>query len=176
MCTSAAAALVRHASSPSNCPTYAPHRHPPVISRPHPLPLPLLTPLQPIHNRCTRCRQKFPVVRRGRRTEVADADVMSSPLWDNVRILTLTVDIRVLCTRAESDRLRDVCAWQIRVGNETEEKVPATDDSRHLLRIPSAHCVPFGDAGKLVSRIGTLPLSLPNFGQRSYPCTQERHC
>ncbi|CAM9962438.1 unnamed protein product, partial [Sphacelaria rigidula] len=106
----------------------------------------------------------LPVVRRGTWTQVADACVKSSPLWDNVRTLTLTVNMRVLRAGADSARLRDFCAWQMGIGDGTEEEVPDMDDSRHLIKIPSAHCVPSGDIGNLISRIHTLPLSLSDMG------------
>lgn len=81
-----------------------------------------------------------------------------------MRTLTLTVNMRVLRAGADSDRLRDFCVWQMFVGDGTEDEVPAIDGSRHFIKIPSAHCIPSGDIGELISRIHTLPLSLSDMG------------
>ena len=103
-------------------------------------------------------------MRRGTRAQVVDACVKSSPLWDNVRTLTLTENMRVLRAGPRSDRLRSFCAWQMRIGDGAEENVPAVDDSRSLIKIPPAHCVPSGKIGDLISRIHSFPLSLADMG------------
>ena len=66
-------------------------------------------------------RQVLPVVRRGTRAQVVDACLKCSPLWNRVTVLRLTVNMRVMATRTDNQRLWDFCDWQMRIGDGTEE-------------------------------------------------------
>lgn len=103
-------------------------------------------------------------MRRKTRAQVADARVTSSPQWDSVRTITLTVSMCVLRTGPGSDQLRSFCSLQIRIGDGAEENVRAVDDGRCMIEIPPAHCVPSGEIGELISRIHSLSLPLADVG------------
>ncbi|CAM9905065.1 unnamed protein product, partial [Laminaria digitata] len=66
-------------------------------------------------------RQILPVVRKGTRAQVVSACVNQSPLWREVRLLQLRINMRVLRAGMDDPHLREFCAWQMRIGNGAEE-------------------------------------------------------
>jgi hypothetical protein len=81
-------------------------------------------------------RQILPVVRRGSQAAIEDACLNSSALWDHVRVLRLTENMRVTRTDPLSQGFVE---YLLRIGNGTEptESVGQIDD---CVRIPS-YCV-----------------------------------
>ena len=66
-------------------------------------------------------RQIFAVVRNGARAQVVSACVNQSPLWRKVQPLHLRVNMRVLRGGMGDPHLRDLCDWQMKIVNNTEE-------------------------------------------------------
>lgn len=71
--------------------------------------------------------------------------------WRDVRILPLTINMRVVSAGPSSDTLRRFCAWQMRIGDGTEERF--SDADAIAVAIPDAHCVKTGTAIDLINTI-----------------------
>ena len=66
-------------------------------------------------------RRILPVVRKSTRAQVVSACVNQSPLWRGVRLLHLRSNVRVLRAGMGDSHLRDMCEWQMRIVDYTEE-------------------------------------------------------
>ena len=101
-------------------------------------------------------------MRRGTRAQVVDACLKSSPLWDNVTTLSLTINMRVLNQDINNPRLQQFCEWQMRVGDGAEEQVLTNDPTRTIIRIPPSHTISSGSLHDLLFTLHSLPLRRDN--------------
>lgn len=95
-------------------------------------------------------RQALPVVRKGTRSQITDATLRKSYLWENMRQLRLVRNMRAQSDPWFSDYL-------LRVGNGTEDTV---DDD--YIRLPDEICVPYTgdttDIDKLIESVFRMTL------------------
>ncbi|CAN0273274.1 unnamed protein product, partial [Scytosiphon promiscuus] len=101
-------------------------------------------------------RQILPVVRRGSRAQVVSACVNQSALWRGVRLLQLRINMRVLRAGMDDPHLREFCAWQMRIGNGTEEDARGSavaPFTERLVRIPDDLIVAGEDPCHLINAV-----------------------
>jgi hypothetical protein len=70
-------------------------------------------------------RQVLPVIQGADRTQILNASLIRSPLWKHVRVLKLTINMRLsnpALSPAEKARMSEFAQWVLDVG---EGKVPA---------------------------------------------------
>jgi ATP-dependent DNA helicase PIF1 len=91
-------------------------------------------------------RQVLPVVEGGNRLDTIDASITNSYLWDHVKILKLTTNMRILGmgrSGLAAKEVKDFSDWVLSVGDGTAKGTAEIDDGdSELIEIPSDILVP----------------------------------
>ncbi|XP_066391946.1 uncharacterized protein [Miscanthus floridulus] len=91
-------------------------------------------------------RQVLPVVEGGSRLDTIDASITNSYLWKHVKILKLTINMRLLemsCNGLPTDKVRAFSDWVLSIGDGTAAGSNHTDDGdSELVEIPHDILVP----------------------------------
>jgi len=107
-------------------------------------------------------RQILPVVPRGTRAQITAASLSQSSLWNLVRVMRLTINMRVQTLRAaasegaagaeqEAQVRQDFADFLLRVGDGTEETHP--EKGEDLIKLPHNMCA---QSDSLTDLVGTV--------------------
>ncbi|XP_071726239.1 uncharacterized protein [Rutidosis leptorrhynchoides] len=80
-------------------------------------------------------RQILPVIQRGTRSEIVDASLHSSYLWQKCKVLKLTKNMRLRCDSKDSERkeIADFAEWILKIG---EGKINTPNDGEADVEFP----------------------------------------
>ena len=86
-------------------------------------------------------RQILPVVRHGRRPQIGEACLTSSPLWNLAETITLTTNMRIIsCQISHSlEKATRLQSWLLNLGNGTLPQVPSLGN--YVIQLPPEICV-----------------------------------
>jgi hypothetical protein len=77
-------------------------------------------------------RQVLPVVLHGSEADIVDASLKRSPLWRHVKVMKLTINMRVRTAGGDQDEFEQ---FLLRVGDGTEQEYP--EIGQNTIKIPS---------------------------------------